>query len=235
MKSSFPRFNGFSAAIVALAAISFSVAKPALADSYTVVDLGDDKGGIYGIDTAGDVVTYSGSGCGVSMPVCYITYVDGVASSEAGTAPDLVYDDGTPCSSNPAGFHVSHSVCNNGLIGLGSFYNPNGDPNGVYIGTLSDLQFLHTGTADQVFLNSAGDFAWTDGQDDELYEAIANPAITNSAFREEFVKSHDTGASHPSSGWHWASLLHRFTSSQGEPLRTNSGLGPLARVVRAAA
>jgi hypothetical protein len=190
MKLSSPRLSWFSGAIVAFAAISFSFVRPALADSYTIVDLGDDKGGIYGIDTAGDVVTYSGSGCGVSTPVCYITYVDGVASSEASSAPDLVYDDGTPCNSNPAGFHVSHSVCNNGLIGLGSFYNPNGDPKGVYVGSISDLQFIRTGTADQVFLNSAGDFAWTDGQDDELYEAIANPTpVHHTFFREDFVET----------------------------------------------
>jgi hypothetical protein len=180
----------FSGAIVAVAAISFSFVKPVLADSYTIVDLGIDKGGIYGIDTAGDVVTYSGSGCGVSAPICYTTFVDGIATSKAGTAPDLVYDDGTPCSSNPAGFNVSHSVCNNGLIGLGSFYNPNEDPRGVYVGTDSDLQFLHGGTADQVFLNSAGDFAWTDGQDDELFEAIANPAPHQSfSLRESVVDS----------------------------------------------
>jgi PEP-CTERM motif len=186
----FSRFSWFSGAIVAFAAILFSFVRPALADSYTIVDLGDDKGGIYGIDTAGDVVTYSGSGCAASMPVCYITYVDGVATSEASSAPDLVYDDGTPCSSNPAGFNVSHSVCNNGLIGLGSFYNPNGDPNGVYLGSLADLQFIHTGTADQVFLNSVGDFAWTDGQDDELFEAIANPSpVQPTFFREDFVES----------------------------------------------
>jgi hypothetical protein len=187
MKHSLPWFGG---TIVAVAVISFSLVKPAVADSYTIVDLGDDKGGIYGIDTAGDVVTWSGSGCGASAPVCYTTFVDGVASSEASTAPDLVYDDGSPCSSNPAGFNVSHSVCNNGLIGLGSFYNPNDDAMGVYLGSLSDLQFIHSGTADQVFLNSVGDFAWTDGQDDELYEAIANPSpVHPSFFREEFVEA----------------------------------------------
>jgi hypothetical protein len=176
--------------MIAVAVISFSFVKPSLADSYTIVDLGIDKGGIYGIDTAGDVVTYSGSGCGVSAPVCYTTFVDGVATSKAGTAPDLVYDDGTPCSSNPAGFNVSHSVCNNGLIGLGSFYNPNNDPRGVYIGSASDLQFIHSGTADQVFLNAAGDFAWTDGQDDELFEAILNPApLQASFFRTESVEA----------------------------------------------
>jgi len=180
----------FSSAIVAVAVISFSFVKSALADSYTIVDLGDDKGGIYGIDIAGDVVTWSGSGCGVSAPICYTTFVDGVASSEASTAPDLVYDDGTPCSSNPAGFNVSHSVCNNGLIGLGSFYNPNNDAMGVYLGSISNLQFLQGGTADQVFLNSAGDFAWTDGQDDELFEAIANPAPVQSfSLRENVVES----------------------------------------------
>lgn len=182
----------FSSAIVAVAVLSFSLVEPALADSYTIVDLGIDKGGIYGIDTAGDVVTYSasGSGCGVSVPVCYTTFIDGVATIKDSTAPDLVYDDGTLCSPSLEGFNVSHSVCNNGLVGLGSFYNPNGDPRGVYLGSVSDLQFLHGGTADQVFLNSVGDFAWTDGQDDELFEAIANPAPLQSfSLRESVVES----------------------------------------------
>jgi hypothetical protein len=165
-----------SSAIVAVVVILFSSTRPAFADSYTIFDLGDDNGhGLYGIDTTGDVVTWGSSGCGVS-PVCYVTYVNGVASSDSSTVPVLAYDDGTACGSTPAGFNTSKEVCNNGWVGLGSLYNPNGDPNGVYAGSISGLDFLHSGPTDQVFLNSVGDFAWTDGQDEEMYVAIRNSA-----------------------------------------------------------
>ena len=61
---------------------SVSSTQPALADSYTIFDLGSDNGhGIYGIDTAGDVVVWGGTGCGVSASTCYTTYTNGVATS----------------------------------------------------------------------------------------------------------------------------------------------------------
>jgi hypothetical protein len=174
----FMRISGqwLSGAFVVVMAILLSSAQPALADSYTVFDLGNDNGhGIYGIDTAGDVVVWGSTGCG-SASMCYVTYTDGLATGNSATAPDLVYDDGTPCGSTPAGFNASKTVCNNGWIGLGTLYNPNGDPNGVYAGSASDLQFLHNGSADQVFMNSLGDFAWTDGQSEEMFVAILNSA-----------------------------------------------------------
>jgi len=168
-------------------AILLGSARPALADSYTIFDLGNDNGhGIYGIDTAGDVVIWGGNGCGMSASTCYVTYTNGIATSDSSTAPDLVYDDGTSCGSTPAGFNASKKVCNNGWIGLGTLYNPNGEPNGVYVGYGSDLQFLHGGSADQVFLNSLGDFAWTDGQSEEMFVAIANSAFkVQSAFVQQ--------------------------------------------------
>jgi hypothetical protein len=180
-----------SGAVVLVVAILLGSARPALADSYTIFDLGNDNGhGIYGIDTAGDVVVWGGNGCGISASTCYVTYTNGIATSDSSTAPDLVSDDGTPCGSTPAGFNASKKVCNNGWIGLGTLYNPNGDPNGVYVGSGSDLQFLHGGSADQVFLNSLGDFAWTDGQSEETFVAILNSApllqARTALFQEEF-------------------------------------------------
>ena len=130
-----------SSAIVTVVIILFSSTRPALADTYTIFDLGDDNGhGIYGIDTAGDVVIWGSSGCGISSPICYVTYVDGVATDDSSTAPVLAYDDGTSCGSTPAGFNASKTVCNDGWIGLGSVYSPNGDPNGVYLGSGSELR-----------------------------------------------------------------------------------------------
>jgi hypothetical protein len=166
-----------SGAIVVVMAILLGSTQPALADSYTIFDLGNANGhGIYGIDTSGDVVVWGGNGCGMSAITCYVTYTNGIAMGNSSTAPDLVYDDGTSCGSTPAGFNATKQVCNNGWIGLGTLFNPNGDPNGVYVGSGSDLQFLQVGSADQVFLNSLGDFAWTDGQSEQMFVAIVNSA-----------------------------------------------------------
>jgi hypothetical protein len=164
-----------SSAIVVILAISLCSTRPAFADSYAIFDLGDaNNHGIYGIDTAGDVVIWGTSGCGVSASYCYVTYVNGVGTSDGSTAPVLAYDNGTACGSTPAGFNATKEVCNSGWTGLGSLFSPNGNPNGVYLGSGSDLNFLASGSVDQAFLNSAGDFAWTDGQDEEMYVAILN-------------------------------------------------------------
>jgi PEP-CTERM motif-containing protein len=167
----------FSASVALLAVAAFCCPKTALADSYTILDLGDANGrGLYGMDTAGAVVIF-GNGCG-SMGPCYTTFINGVADGHSMTAPDMVYDDGTPCSSTPAGFNAAKKVCNSGYIGLGTVYNPNGSANGAYVGFGDDFQFLHAGSADQVFLNSVGDFAWTDGGGEEIYEAIDTTVST---------------------------------------------------------
>jgi hypothetical protein len=163
-------------AIVTTVVLLFSQARPACADSYTVYDLGDDNShGIYGIDAAGDVVIWATSGCSSSSD-CYVTYVNGVASTDGGIPPILDYDDGSPCGSIPASFNVGKSVCNNGWIGFGALAYPGGGAAGVYAGSGSDLDLIHSGSADQIVLNSAGDLAWNDGLDDELYVAIRNAA-----------------------------------------------------------
>jgi hypothetical protein len=165
-----------SAIVVVVVVIFFSATRPALADSYTIYDLGNDNGhGIYGIDSFGDVVTWATSGCG-SSSYCYATYVNGVATADGGTPPVLEYDNGSSCGSTPAGFNAAKSVCNNGWTGMGTFYNPNGDPNGVYLASVSEIDFLGSGAVGQAFLNSFGDFAWTDSLNDEMYVEIQNSA-----------------------------------------------------------
>jgi PEP-CTERM motif len=181
-----------SSAIVVLAVILSSATRPAFADSYTIYNLGDDNAhGIYGIDSAGDVVIWGGSGCGISSLTCYVTYVNGVATGDSGTPPILAYDDGTSCASAPAGFNVSKSVCNNGWMGFGSLYYPDGGSHGAYAGSGSSFDLLHSGSADQVFLNSVGDFAWVDGLDDEMFVAIRNaPPLFETSdlfFEQNFV------------------------------------------------
>lgn len=167
--------QGLGSILFVAVVMLFAVTRPALADSYSIVDLGNANGhGIYGIDTSGDVVVWGTSGCGLGVFSCYVTYVNGVATNDGAIAPVLDYDNGTSCGSTPAGFNATKETCNGGWTGLGSLFNPNGDPNGVYFGSGSDLDFIHSGSADQVFLNSVGDFAWTDGRDEEMYELIQN-------------------------------------------------------------
>ena len=167
-----------STGAVVFGAILLCGGRPAQADIYTIYDLGNDNSrGIYGIDAAGDVVVWGTSGCGLSASYCYSTYVNGVATSDGGAAPPLLdYDNGLACGSTPGGFNVLKSVCNNGWVGFGAIYNPNGDPNGVYLTSGSGVDFLGGGSADHVYLNSSGDFAWVNGLNDQIYVAIQNPA-----------------------------------------------------------
>jgi hypothetical protein len=173
-----------SAAIFAIAAILFTFPVPAHADTYTVYNLSDANATtLYGITTSGEVVTYN-SGCGLPNFPCYTDYVNGAKVGTSTTAPAFAYDDGTKCSI-PSGFafHGSSSaspVCNNGFIGFGTLSNPNGDPSGIYTGPTSDLSLVQAfGSTDELAINRSGDFAWVDGRDEFIYEAVDNTtAIT---------------------------------------------------------
>jgi hypothetical protein len=117
-----------------------------------------------------------------------------VAINDGSIAPTLAYDNGTACGSAPAGFNTSKTRCNGEWIGLGSFYNPNGDPNGVYFGSGSSLDFIQNGSADQLFLNALGDFAWTDGRDEEMYELIqtTGPVLSDlDTFQDASIEDFD--------------------------------------------
>lgn len=185
----------FGAAILVFAVIFLGGAPRAFADGYTIYDLGNDNShGIYGIDSSGNVVIWSTSGCG-SSAYCYTTYDNGVATNDGGAPPALDFDDGTACGTGLAGFNVSKSVCNNGWLGFGSLYNPNGDPNGIYLTSASGVDFMGSGAAAQLFLNSSGDFAWTDGIGDEMYVAIQNPALLSEA--ADFSLKQDVVSSDP--------------------------------------
>ena len=158
------------AAILPIAATLFLVPTQLHADTYKLVDLGNDNGrSIVGIDTSGQVVIANG------ILFEYQTFSNGVLVNTTSTLPSLTYDDGTPCSV-PSGFALAASsevVCNNGRTGFGSRSNPNGDPSGVYTGPVSSLSFFDSsGTTDGAFLNALGDFAWSDGVHEENFEAI---------------------------------------------------------------
>jgi hypothetical protein len=161
-------------ATLAVAVLLSTSPMSANADTYTVYNLGvANFNEIYGIDTAGAVVIFD-SNC-VPGAICYFTYVNGTVVGESTTAPNLTYDDGTPCGLPPGFAGPRLAVCNNGRTGFESRLNPNGDPNGIYTGPLSDLTLVQTlGTTDQLALNAVGDFAWTDGTDEKIFEAVDN-------------------------------------------------------------
>jgi hypothetical protein len=158
------------AAILPLVATLFLVPARVHADTYQLVDLGNDNArSIVGIDTSGQVVISNG------ILFEYQTYSNGVVVNTTSTLPSLTYDDGTPCSV-PSGFALALSsevVCNNGRTGFGSRFNPNGDTGGIYTGPVSSLSFFDpAGSTDLAVLNSSGDFAWSDGVHEENFEAI---------------------------------------------------------------
>ncbi|MBB5338283.1 hypothetical protein [Tunturiibacter gelidoferens] len=171
-----------SAAMLAIAVVLFTIPASAHADTYTVYNLGDaNSTNIYGITTSGEVVTYN-SGCGLPGFPCYTDYIDGAKVGTSTTAPVFTYDDGTSCAV-PSGFAFAGAatpVCNNGRIGFGSRLNPNGDASGIYTGPTGDLSLIQPfGSTDKLALNSSGDFAWTDGIDEYIYEAVdTTTAIT---------------------------------------------------------
>jgi hypothetical protein len=163
-----PKLPLLFAAILPLAATPFLVPARVHADTYKIVDLGDDNNRtIVGIDTLGQVVIFNG------FTLNYLTYSNGLLVNTTSTLPSLTYDDGTLCSV-PSGFAVeSVSVCNNGRTGFGSRANPNADPDGVYTGPISSLTLVEPfGSNVSAFLNSSGDFAWSNGLIEENFEAI---------------------------------------------------------------
>ena len=164
----------FVAAILTIAASLFTAPLYAHADAYQVFDLGGANARtIYGIDTVGTVVVYDGACPASKSYICYLTYSDGVAAPGFLLAPpSLTYDNGTPCTpSVPSGTTVFHADCNNGREVLGAFFS---SPlkEGVFLGPDPVADYFHSGTADKIALNASGDFAWTDGLDEELFEAV---------------------------------------------------------------
>lgn len=160
-------------AIAALIVTPFSALKPALADTYTIYNLGSDQGyNMVGLTASGAAVIYNGF-CVFTSASCYTTYVNGVPVNQSMTAPTLLYDDGGACTSLPTGFDISRAVCNNGRIGFGTFYDSTtGLGPAVYTGPDSSPAYLFPGTLDGAFLNSSGDLFWNDGQADEFFVAI---------------------------------------------------------------
>ncbi|HUZ96673.1 MAG TPA: PEP-CTERM sorting domain-containing protein [Edaphobacter sp.] len=151
---------------IAIVVVLLILCSTAHADTYKIYDLGDDNGqDIVGIDASGTVVAFNNS-----LHI-YFAETAGGAGYASTTDPGLTYDNGTPCSPVlSAGMSVlGRASCNNGYEVFGGNYL--GDNIGLYTGP-DPADYLHSGSVDVLVLNSSGDFAWSDGRDEENYLAI---------------------------------------------------------------
>jgi hypothetical protein len=168
MKASRPCL-GF-AAVLAIVGL-FAVPAAAHADTYEIFDLAAGEfGGIGSFDLVG--ITASGTAVLVynlpaGEPQClisdicheYETFVDGVMVNESTTAPNLVYDNGTPCLvSAPFLTYPVPGTCNNGHEVYTNYFG-GGD---IYTGPdpVADLFASFPIQIGFVDLNSSGDFVY---------------------------------------------------------------------------
>jgi len=171
--------------------------RTASATTYEIYDLGGANGtSLYGIDSTGAVVLYNGM-CGFGSVSCFETYVDGSGVSGSKTAPGLTWDDGSPCGSALTGFITSATACNGGLKAFGSPLDDNGLLAGLYVDTGSGLDYLYGGAVDKILMNSAGDIAWVNGLNEQIFEAVV---VTDTSTEPLFEsKSVDTQTPEPRS------------------------------------
>jgi hypothetical protein len=152
-------------ASIAILVVPLILSSTVHADTYQIYDLGTDNGiNIQGIDAYGSVVLFN-------LITYYYSVSNGVEGYTSTTDPGLTYDNGTPCSPVlSAGMSViGKASCNNGYEVFGGSYL--GISRGLYTGP-DPTDFLQSGTVDELVLNSAGDFAWSDGRDEENFLAI---------------------------------------------------------------
>ena len=175
-----------SAAVLAIAALQSTLPTPALADTFQFFNLGDaNDHNIVGIDTSGAVVISSPTG--PHFDLLYQTYVGGIIINSSATIPNLIYDNGTPCTptvSAPITWTpgLGQTRCNNGHeVYFGTFPVPPPNPFGEGIFTGPNLTdrltdpadpMIAASSLDPVVMNASGDFAWVDGLDETIFEAI---------------------------------------------------------------
>jgi hypothetical protein len=172
----------FSAATFAIAAVLFTAPAVAHADTYQFFNLVTaNSHAIFGIDTSGTVVVV------VHDPLPYQTYTDGVLTNSSATIPNLDYSNGTPCTpavSAPVTWSpdIGKTRCNNGhevYSGTIPAPPPQQKIEGIFTGPdptdhLTDPSDgrVDSSPLDMVVMNASGDFAWVDGRDEIIFEAI---------------------------------------------------------------
>jgi PEP-CTERM motif len=165
--------------------LPLTLSTPARADTYQFFNLGNaNNHNLYGIDGNGTVVIDT-QNFGPGGGLLYDTYTNGSLTGVTTTAPSLSYDNGTSCTPTtlPAvQLGSGASTCNGALeVYYGSFLSgpPNGFTKGIFTGpgvgdylTSSAFPLIDSSTLDQAVLNSEGDFAWADGLQETIFEAV---------------------------------------------------------------
>jgi hypothetical protein len=172
--------------IAAVAVIIGFFTAPAVAhaDTYQILDLGSgNRTTIVGITASGTVVLdfhlFAGVDPCKSSNICdeYSTWVNGVMVNQSFTAPNLVYDNGAPCTvSAPFLTSSAPGICNNGhevynAVGAAIPYTGS-----TFTGPDPVTDLFASITVGDVNLNSSGDFAYNishpTGGGGEIAEAI---------------------------------------------------------------
>lgn len=154
-----------------LGAVGFVMNPAARADSYQIYNLASSAGSVdnIGLTSSGTVVLR------FSASMNYETFTPPSTSSTSRTLPDLIFDNGSPCTPVlDSGFSsVASAVCNNGHE---VFRASTGERLALYDGpSVTDL--IYNGDADNILLNAEGDIAFVattgpatlNGDENELY------------------------------------------------------------------
>ena len=174
------------AAVLAVIGL-FAVPAAAHADTYQILDL---EGGFFS-GPSFDIVGITASGTAVLVenihpgePLCaishicqeYETFVDGVMVNYSPTAPNLVYDNGTPCTvSAPFLIFPAQGTCNNGHEAYTAGFATAGYNNETFTGPdpVADFFADYLTDIEYVNLNASGDFVYFAspiGADDGAYQ-----------------------------------------------------------------
>jgi hypothetical protein len=153
------------ACLLAIAVALFAFPSKSYADTYQVFGLGSglDRS-LVGITSSGIAVTAIRD-CDMEGDGCFETWVDGVRTDLSVTPPNLIYDNGIPCTPDaPPGLNIQVAVCNNGheVYGTGSS-TPIPNRNAIFTGPDLTSDRFGLGPLDGVKLNSSGDFLFFAG------------------------------------------------------------------------
>lgn len=152
-----------------VAAVGLSASKAAQAESFNGYTLTSDNGyNLIGIDSHGNVA--------IQSPTGYDIFNAGQLVSQPGSLTSFTPDNGMACAftSTATQTQTGQSVCNGGnhVVGV----QMNGTSEIVYL-SYTGNDFVTVGTADLLFVNTAGDFVVLDGLDEEIREFSPAPEM----------------------------------------------------------
>lgn len=152
-----------------VAAAGLGGARASQAESFAGYTLTSDSGyNLIGIDSQGNVAIESTSG--------YDVFNAGQLLSQSSSLTNFTPDNGTACAFTSTGTEAQtgESVCNGGnqVVGV----RMNGASEIVYL-SYTGTDLVTVGTADLLFVNTAGDFVVLDELDEEIREFTPTPEL----------------------------------------------------------